>query len=107
MEAPKVPKVVFRNARNKPRQYKLSKRFYDPEEEERENRRREIEREVAMERGEKVNYAPGKVSFRKQRTKGDHYRKGAMASNLRLIVILAILIILAYMAYQYLEQIGG
>jgi|GEM_PF-2469875 hypothetical protein len=107
MEAPKLPKVVFRNARNKPRQYSLGKRFYDPEKEERENRRKEIEKEVAVERGEKVDYVPGKVSFRNQRAKGDHYRKGAMASNLRLIVILAVLVILAFMAYQYLEQIGG
>lgn len=107
MEAPKLPKVVFRNTRNKPRQYSFRKRFYDPEKEAKEQRKKEIEREVAMEKGEKLDYVPGRVSFRRARSKNESYRKGAMASNLRLIVILAVLIVLALMAYQYLEKLGG
>lgn len=101
MDAPKLPSI-FRNVRREPKRFGYRPKFYDPAEEEREERRKRIEEELAREQG-KAPERPLKVNFRTANRRNS-FRGAALGSSLRMIVILVILMILLFSAVRWLES---
>lgn len=80
------------------KQFNYSPRYWDPEKEEREERIRQIKKEMGI----KVPFDPNRTtikrgSFRQasQKTKVTATR----SSNIRLVIILAVLLVLAYLLF--------
>lgn len=100
----------FRNVQSQPKRFKHVPRFYDEKAEQQEARRKRIEMEVALERGEEVDeyIAPRTLSFsrHKQAKSGvlKYTRSQKKAANLRLIIILIFLIGILFYALPYLEE---
>jgi len=107
MRAPYVK--FFRNVQGQPRRFKHISRFYDEKKEKQELRRKRIEMEVAMEKGEELNeYVPRSLSFSRHK----HAKSGVLkysssqkkSANIRLLIILMVLIAIVYYGMPYLEQ---
>ena len=89
----------FHLGRNKP--FRMIYRFHDPEKEAMEDRERRIKQELGMEVEKRdETYRPNiKGQFRGQRDakrEGFFARKEAKKSNVRVLVIVAILVMIAY-----------
>lgn len=72
-------------------------RYYDPEKEEREERNREIMREMGISSQKEGEYKP---SIRRGSMKGyfhQHSRKARNQSNIRLVIIIIFLLIVSYL----------
>lgn len=104
LNPPKRYFKFFKNIRNEPRRFEYKPRHFDQENEEWEARKRKIEREVAAERGEKVDYEPGQSSFRDTWSRQSRQNSRSKSALLRLLVILVALIIASYYALQWLEK---
>lgn len=102
MDAPKLPSV-FRNVRREPKKFGYRPKFYDPKAEELEERKKKIEAELAREQGQAVNSKPYSVKFQRTHTRNT-LRGMAFGSNIRLIIILAILLFLIFSAVRWLES---
>jgi len=80
------------------KQFNYSPRYWDPEKEEREDRIRQIKAEMGIEISSDPNRSTIKRgSFRQARQKAKV--KATRTSNLRLVVILAVLLMLAYLLF--------
>jgi len=80
------------------KQFTYSPRYWDPEKEEREDRIRQIKAEMGIEISSDPNRSTIKRgSFRQARQKAKV--KATRTSNLRLVVILAVLLMLAYLLF--------
>jgi len=80
------------------KQFNYSPRYWDPEKEEREDRIRQIKAEMGIELHSDPNRSTIKRgSFRQVRQKAKV--KATRSSNLRLVVILAVLLMLAYLLF--------
>lgn len=100
MRAPKLPSFI-KNVRTNPKQFQFRSRHYDPKREELEKRKRAIHSELGLtSEGEKL---PPTVRIAGKKYKKQNVRGANRRSNLRLIVILAVLCGLAYGLYTYLE----
>jgi len=82
----------------KPRKFSYSPRYWDPEKEDMEDRIRRIKQEMGIESGNK----PAKITI----TRGSfrQFKRGTKikanrSSNIRLIIILAVLFLLAYLIF--------
>ena len=100
----------FRNVQSQPKRFKHTSRFYNEKKEKQEARRKRIEMEVAMEKGEEVDeYVPRTLSFSRHKNAKSgvmkYTRSQKKAANLRLIIILMILIALFYYGIPYIENI--
>jgi hypothetical protein len=102
MDAPKLPSV-FRNVRREPKRFGYRPKFYDPKAEELEERKKKIEAEIARDQGQVVNNKPYSVKFQRAH-KRNSLRGMAFGSNVRLVIILAILLFLIFAAVQWLES---
>lgn len=103
-QAPRKYFKFFKNVRNEPRRFEYKPRHYSEEDEEWKARTKRIEREVAMERGEKVDYEPGTVNFRETWSRQKRQTSRSKSALIRLLVILVALIIASYYALQWLEK---
>lgn len=101
MRAPKLPSFI-KNVKKDPRQFKLRSRHYDPKKEEMEKRKRAIESELGL--SEEGYHTPPSIKITGKKYKKQNVRGANRKSNLRLIVILAVLCGLAYWGYQYLGK---
>jgi len=80
------------------KQFNYSPRYWDPEKEAREKRIRQIKQEMGVEMPSDPNRSTIKRgSFRQARQKAKV--KATRSSNLRLVVILAVLLMLAYLLF--------
>ena len=80
------------------KQFNYSPRYWDPEKEEREGRIRQIKQEMGVEVPSDPNRSTIKRgSFRQVRQKAKV--KANRSSNIRLVVILAVLLMLAYVLF--------
>jgi hypothetical protein len=80
------------------KQFNYSPRYWDPEKEEREGRIRQIKQEMGVEVPSDPNRSTIKRgSFRQVRQKAKV--KAKRSSNIRLLVILAVLLMLAYVLF--------
>jgi len=82
----------------RPKRFSYSPLYWDPEKEEREDRIRQIKQEMGINSGRDPNRTTIKRgSFRqaKQKTKV----KASRSSNIRLLIILAVLFLLAYLLF--------
>lgn len=104
MEPPKRYFKFFRNVRNEPRRFQYNPRVFDADNEEWEARKKRIEREVAMERGEQVDYQSGHYNFRESWSRQKRQAGRSRGAMLRLLVILIALIGFSYWALQWLEK---
>lgn len=79
------------------KQFEYKPRYWDPEKEEREERIKEIKREMGIE----VPSVPGRTTIRRGsfRQRQKQKVKATRASNIRLIVILAVLFIIFYLIF--------
>ena len=102
MRAPKLPSFI-KNVRTEPKQFKLRSRHYDPKRDELDKRKRAIEAELGLAQDGGQKPPPIKITGKKY--KKQNVRGANRQSNLRLIVILAVLCGLAYWLYNYLENI--
>jgi hypothetical protein len=89
MEAPKL-RGMFRNVRTKPRSFVFKSRHLSDDPPQWGERKRRIESEVAMERGEKVpeQNTASSIRFRK----GGSVRNGARKANVRVVLIGVVLL---------------
>lgn len=104
---PQPPKryfKFFKNVKNEPRRFEYKPRTYSEENEEWEARKRRIEREVAAERGEKVDFKPGTVNFRDTWSRQKRQKSRSKSAMIRLLVILVALTTASYYALQWLEK---
>lgn len=80
------------------KQFNYSPRYWDPEKEEREGRIRQIKQEMGVDVPSDPNrYTIKRGSFRQVRQKAKV--KANRSSNIRLVVILAVLLMLAYLLF--------
>ena len=80
------------------KQFNYSPRYWDPEKEEREGRIRQIKQEMGVEVPSDPNRSTIKRgSFRQVRQKAKV--KSNRSSNIRLVIILAVLLMLAYLLF--------
>lgn len=80
------------------KQFNYSPRYWDPEKEEREGRIRQIKQEMGVEVPSDPNRSTIKRgSFRQVRQKAKV--KATRSSNIRLVIILAVLLMLAYVLF--------
>lgn len=82
---------------NKPKSFNYIPRYWDPEKEEREARIRQIEREMGLHEGEA--YVP---TIRKGQMSTYYRRKKRLrerASNLRLIILIVFLLLVAWLLF--------
>lgn len=93
----------FRGVKVQPRQFEYKPRLYDEEKEEWEKRVKRIEQEVAIERGEEVEYEKGLYDFKSGWKRGAYRARVKRGSNIMLLVILVMLIGGAYLALKWLE----
>jgi hypothetical protein len=79
------------------KRFEYTPRYWDPEKEEREERVRQIKREMGIE----VPSIPGQTTIRRGsfRQRQKQKVKATRASNIRLLVILAVLFIIAYLIF--------
>ena len=89
MEAPKL-RGMFRNVRTKPRSFVFKSRHLSDDPPQWGERKRRIESEVAMERGERVpeGNTASSIRFRK----GGSVRNGARKANVRVVLIGVVLL---------------
>ena len=99
MKAPRLPSLFKTGRYSEPRRFEYKPRFYDKRKEELEKRRKDIEREVAREKRLSETH---KEEFRERITETwsrRRIRRQQANSNIRLVVILAALALLAYYLY--------
>jgi len=102
MEAPRIPKIFFRNLRSEPRKFNFKPRYYDQKKEEWEKRKKDIEKEVSREKSGDSE----RVSWSQSRGR-EYYRSGVFSANLRLILILGILCFVVWAVIKKLELIAN
>jgi len=102
MEAPKVPKIFFRNVKSEPRKFGFQPRYYNEKKENWEKRKKEIEDEVRLESEGRTLHP--KWSETRNR---EFYQKGVISSNMRLLIILALLCFVVWSMIKRLEQIAN
>lgn len=97
----RVPRFFFRNVRSEPKKFKFRSPHYRPEERELEERKKRLDAEIALEKGEQVDDAPPqRVSLRSRRKRR---AKNNLWANLRVIIILVILLYLLYRGVMWVE----
>jgi hypothetical protein len=79
------------------KQFNYTPRYWDPEKEAREERIRQIKQEMGIE----VPSDPNRTTIRRGsfRAAQKHKQKASRSSNIRLLVILAVLMFLAYLIF--------
>lgn len=105
MKAPRLPSM-FKQVRSQPRQFNFKPRVYNEDRERIKKRQKEIEAELALE--EKARKNP---QTQERNREHDNYlrfqrRKQSRQSNVRLIIILAVLLLGTYMMLQRLELLS-
>ncbi len=89
-----------------PRSFSYQPRYYDEEKEDRERRRKEIERELDAERAEKGYHdAEGFRDRMRASWKHSQVRGESMRANIRLLIILVLLCMLCWIIFLYLDRI--
>lgn len=97
---------MFKQARNQPRRFSFKPRIYDEQRERIEQRKKEIEAELKLqERLEKDPQALERDSEHSDYLRFQR-RRQTRQSNMRLIIILAILLLGTYMMLQRLELLS-
>ena len=102
MQAPKIPKVFFRNLKSEPRRFGFQPRYYNAKKENWEKRKKEIEAEVQSEKEGRSRSPKWSESGNR-----DFYKKGVLSSNMRLLIILALLCFVVWSMIKKLEQIAN
>lgn len=97
---------MFKQVRSQPRQFSFKPRLYDEDRERLKKRQEEIKAELALE--EKVRQNP---KMQERNLEHDNYlrfqrTKQARQSNIRLIIILAVLLFGTYLMLQRLELLS-
>jgi hypothetical protein len=83
---------VFKNIRTTPNQFNYRPRYYNPDKEDLQTRKRRIEHELNIETSdEDYQYKPTRIKFARSKGKVKTVRSGIKSSNIRLLVILAML----------------
>ena len=80
------------------KRFEYSPRYWDPEKEEREERIRQIKQEMGIE----VPGSPNRTTIKRGSFRQAHQKtrvKATRSSNIRLLIILAILLFLAYLLF--------
>lgn len=94
---------------NRHRRFEYVPRYYDPKKEELKRKIREAERAAKREKGEVGMDVRREISFRQSTADkwgNTEFKNQAMRSNIRLIVIFAIVLIAFYFLYQSLADVG-
>lgn len=113
MKGPEIPSILrtgvpafrmFKTAKAK--QFRYQPRYFDPVEEEREKRFKELDREIAAENAPPAERA--RISFRENGAfdRQRDYHQKLRKSNLRLLIILFLLAGIAIYLMDYLELLG-
>lgn len=100
MKAPRLPSL-FRNVKYDHRKFSFRSPHVDKRQATIDQRLKEIEREVARERGEETDDVPRKISFGRRRR--ENRRKAGFRASLRFVIILIVLMYLLYKGIQWAE----
>ena len=100
MNISRIPSI-FKNVKREPKRFNYSPRHFDPQAEELEKRKAKIREEMGMETGEGSRDI--KIDFRSSMGRGRR-RGSAPSSSLRMLLILAILLFLAFSVIKWLER---
>lgn len=100
MDISRIPSI-FKNVKREPKRFNYSPRHFDPHAEELEKRKAKIREELGVDRRE--DSRESKIDFRSSLGRSRR-RSGAASSNMRLLLILAILLFLAFSVIKWLES---
>jgi hypothetical protein len=102
MEAPKLPRIFFRNMRHEPKRFSYAPRHFDPKKEKWEERKEKLAKEAAYE----AKLSEEQKEHRAQWRRG-LYREGVLRSNVRLIAVLAGLLFAVWAIVKRLEILSN
>lgn len=106
MSRSRIPPVFRIFKGGEPKSFSYRPRYFDPEKEEREQRRKEIERQMEAEEREEGHHDPEgfrqrmRASWRHREVRGE-----TMRANIRLLIILVLLCLLCWIIFLYLDQV--
>lgn len=99
MDISRIPSI-FKNVKREPKRFNYAPRHFDPQAEELEKRKAKIRDEMGMEESGK----PGNSIHFQESWRRSRRRSGAASSNIRLLLILAILLFLVFSVVKWLER---
>jgi hypothetical protein len=106
MKAPKLP-TLFKAGRQEPKRFSYRPRIYDERRERLEKRKKEIEEELKFEQRVKENPDVQRLEYERDNYLRFERKRQSRQSNIRLVIILAVLIFGTLLLLRRIEILGA